>query len=467
MFRLFLAAACAFAACGYAAAAEPPPKPNIVIILADDVGYADIACFGNKLVRTPNLDRMAAEGIRLTDFYVAQAVCSASRTALLTGCYPNRVGILGALNPQSKIGINDNEVTLGQLFKSRGYATAIYGKWHLGYQKQFLPTRHGFDDYFGLPFSNDMGPPKFPPVPVIQNEEVIKAGPNMDLLTTRYTEHALKFIAQNKDRPFFLYVPHTMAHVPLGVSEKFRGKSKQGLYGDVIEEIDWSVGQILAALKQHGLDEKTLVLFTSDNGPWISYGNHAGSAGPLREGKGTTFEGGVREPFVARWPGVIPPGTVSHVPLMTIDFFPMFAKLIGAELPKHPIDGRNALPVLLGESGAQTPHEAYYFYWNRGLEAVRSGKWKLHFPHDYRSLTGTPGRDGNSGGYSTAHIGLSLYDLEADVGEKTNVADQHPDVVKRLEALAAKMRDELGDSLTKRQGKGVRKPGMFQPATGQ
>jgi arylsulfatase A len=442
--------------------AELPAKPNVIVVLADDVGYADIGCFGSTTARTPNLDRMAAEGIKLTDFYVAQAVCSASRTALLTGCYSNRVGILGALNPQAKIGISDGEVTLGQLFKSRGYATAIYGKWHLGYQKQFLPTRHGFDDYYGLPFSNDMGPPKFPPVPVIQNEEVVKAGPNMNQLTTQYTEHAVAFIEKNKDRPFFLYVPHTMAHVPLGVSDKFRGKSKGGLYGDVIEEIDWSVGQILATLKKHGLDEKTLVLFTSDNGPWLSYGNHGGSAGPLREGKGTSFDGGVRESFVARWPGHIKPGTVSHTPLMTIDLFPTFASLIGAELPKHPIDGLAALPVLLGEPGAKNPHEAYFFYWGRELQAVRSGKWKLHFPHEYRSLTGTPGHDGKPGGYSTAKIGLSLFDLEADVGEKTNVADQHPDVVKRLQALADKEREVLGDALTKKQGTGVRQPGKVQ-----
>jgi arylsulfatase A-like enzyme len=284
----------------------------------------------------------------------------------------------------------------------------------------------------------------------------------MDQLTTQYTEHAVAFIEKNKDRPFFLYVPHTMAHVPLGVSDKFRGKSQGGLYGDVIEELDWSVGQILATLKKHGLDEKTLVMFTSDNGPWLSYGNHGGSAGPLREGKGTSFDGGVRESFVARWPGRIKPGTVSHTPLMTIDLFPTFATLIGAELPKHAIDGRAALPVLLGEPGATNPHEAYFFYWGRELQAVRSGKWKLHFPHEYRSLTGTPGHDGKPGGYTTAKIGLSLFDLEADVGEMKNVADRHPEVVKRLEALADKEREDLGDALTKKQGKGVRQPGKVQ-----
>ncbi|HEY1380280.1 MAG TPA: sulfatase-like hydrolase/transferase [Gemmataceae bacterium] len=448
------------------AAAPAADRPNVVIVLADDLGYGDVGCFGSNTARTPNIDRMAAECIKLTDFYVAQAVCSASRTALLTGCYPNRVGILGALGPAAKIGISDGEMTLGQLFKSRGYATAVYGKWHLGHHPQFLPTRHGFDDYFGLPYSNDMWPKhptaKFPDLPVIDREQTVAHNPDMNKLTGWYTERAVRFIREHKDRPFFLYVPQTMVHVPLGAGDRFRGKSKGGLYGDAVEEVDWSVGQILAALKEQGLDEKTLVLFTSDNGPWLSYGNHGGSAGPLREGKGTSFEGGVREPFVARWPGHIKPGTISHTPLMTIDLFPTFARLIGAELPKHAIDGREALPVLLGEPAATNPHEAYYFYWGRELQAVRSGKWKLHFPHDYRSLTGTPGHDGKPGGYSNAHIGLSLFDLEADVGEKTNVADQHPDVVKRLQALADKERDELGDSRTKKQGKGVRQPGKVQ-----
>ena len=281
------------------AAAAAPSRPNIVIIYADDLGYGDLGCYGAKAHTTPNLDRMAAEGIRFTDFYVAQAVCSASRTALLTGCYPNRVGILGALGPQTRFGIADSEQTIASVLKPQGYATAIYGKWHLGHYPKFLPTRHGFDEYFGLPYSNDMWPnhptvKNFPPLPLIENEQTTETNPDQSQLTTWYTEHAVKFIERNKERPFFLYVPHNMPHVPLFVSDKFRGKASDGLYGDVIEEIDWSVGQILAAIGANGLEDRTLVMFASDNGPWLSYGNHGGSAGQLREGKGTSFEGGVR-----------------------------------------------------------------------------------------------------------------------------------------------------------------------------
>ncbi len=462
-FGLFASVGCLLATSTTLPAADTATTPNVVIVYADDLGYGDLGCYGNRRIRTPNLDRMAAEGIRFTDFYVAQAVCSASRTALLTGCYPNRVGILGALNPQAKIGISDREKTIADVLKPRGYATAIYGKWHLGHHPQFLPTRHGFDDYFGIPYSNDMGPkpgsPNNPPVPLLQGEKVVETNPDMNTITARYTEHAVRFIREHKGGPFFLYVPHTMVHVPLGASDKFRGKSSAGLYGDVVEEVDWSVGQILNALKENGLDEKTLVIFASDNGPWLSYGNHGGTAGPLREGKGTSFEGGVREPFIARWPGQIPAGKVSHEPLMTIDLLPTIARLAGAALPPLPIDGKDAGPVLRGEPGARSPHEAYYIYWGRELQAVRSGKWKLHFPHDYRSLTGTPGHDGKAGGYTNQHIGLALYDLESDVGETTNVADRHPDVVQRLKALADREREELGDTATKQQGKGVREPG--------
>jgi arylsulfatase A-like enzyme len=461
-----LLAVMAMASVAPATAAERPP--NVVIVYADDLGYGDLGCFGSMTIRTPNLDRMAAEGVRLTNFYVAQAVCSASRASLLTGCYPNRIGILGALGPNDRHGISDSEVTLGQLFQSRGYATAIYGKWHLGHHPQFLPTRHGFDDYFGLPYSNDMWPRHptnrtYPDLPLFDGSKVVQTNPDMDTLTSRYTERAVAFIRRNKDRPFFLYVPHSMPHVPLGASTPYRGKSMAGLYGDVIEEIDGSVGQILAALKETDLDNSTLVIFTSDNGPWLSYGNHAGSAGPLREGKGTSWEGGVREPFVARWPGTIPAGRASSVPLMTIDLFPTLAKLIGADLPKHPIDGRDAWPVLRGDPDARSPHEAYYFYWDRELQAVRSGRWKLHFPHPYRSLTDLPGRDGQPGDYRTTRTELALYDLEADVGETTNVAARHPEVVERLKALAETGRTELGDSATGQQGRGVRPPGRVSP----
>jgi arylsulfatase A-like enzyme len=404
-----------------------------VIVFADDMGYADASCFGAEKIRTPNIDRLAAEGAKFTSFYVAQAVCSASRTALLTGCYPNRVGILGALGPRSNIGINADEMTIAEVLKQRGYATAIYGKWHLGHHEKFLPTNHGFDDYFGLPYSNDMWPrhPEakpgtYPELPLISGTKVVDMNPDQSQLTTWYAEHAVKFIAANKDKPFFLYVPHAMPHVPLYVSEKHAGKSKSGLYGDVIEEIDWSVGQILAAIKENGLDDNTLVIFTSDNGPWLSYGNHGGSAGPLREGKGTAWDGGVREPFAARWPGKIPAGTVSSEVAATIDLLPTLAKLADAPLGDKKIDGKDIWPLLSGQKDAKSPHEAYYFYWGRELHAIRSGKWKLHFPHVYRSLTGTPGRDGKPGGYSQQRTGLALYDLEADVGEKNDVAVENP-----------------------------------------
>ena len=439
-----------------ALAAEPARPPNFVFVYADDLGYGDLGCYGSK-IPTPNLDRMAREGMRFTDFYVAQAVCSASRTALLTGCYPNRLGILGALGPQSKVGISDKEQTIAQLLKARGYTCGIVGKWHLGYQPQFLPPRHGFDDYFGLPYSNDMTPKT---LPLIDGEKTIETNPDVNQLTTRYTERAVAFIEKNKDRPFFLYVPHTMPHVPLGVSEKFKGKSGQGMYGDVTMEIDWSVGEILAALKKHGLDEHTLVMFSSDNGPWLNYGNHAGSAGPLREGKGTSWEGGVREPFIARWPNHVPAGTVCKEWAATIDILPTLVKLAGAEPPKLPIDGLDISPLLLGAPGAKTPHEAYWYYWDRHLQAVRSGKWKLHFPHVYRTLDRQPGgRDGKPAKYVQKEIGLALYDLEADPGEITDVAKDHADVVEKLKALAEKAREELGDSATRRQGKGVREPG--------
>jgi len=458
--------ATAFALCvlpGGVRAAEPDRPPNFVVLFVDDLGYGDLGCYGGK-IDTPNLDRMAREGMRFTDFYVGQPVCSASRAALLTGCYPNRVGILGALGPASKVGISAKEKTIAEVLKPRGYATAIYGKWHLGYQPPFLPTRHGFDDYYGLPYSNDMWPrhptAKFPDLPLIEGEKTIALNPDQSRLTTEYTERAVRFIERNRERPFFLYVPHTMPHVPLYVSDKFAGKSKQGLYGDVVMELDWSVGEILAALKKNGLDEQTLVLFSSDNGPWLSYGNHGGSAGPLREGKGTTWEGGVREPFLARWPGKIPAGTVCREPAMTIDVLPTLAGLAGVALPELPIDGRDIRALLEGKPGAKSPQEAYFFYWNRELQAVRGGRWKLHFPHGYRTLAGKPGgSDGKPADYSDARTGLALYDLEADPGEKDNVADKHPEEVERLKKLADRMRDDLGDSATNTEGKGVRPPG--------
>ena len=324
-------------------AAQRPP--NFIVVFADDLGYADIGSFSTRTdasrPQTPNLDRMAAEGIRLTNFYAAQAVCSASRAALLTGTYPNRIGIRGALNHTATHGLNPDETTIAEVLKARGYATAIYGKWHLGHQAPFLPLRHGFDEYLGLPYSNDMWPrhPQqknfFPDLPLIEGDRAIEVDPDQSQLTRRYTERAVGFIERNRDKPFFLYVPHTMPHVPLFVSDRFKGKTGGGVYGDVIAELDWSVGQILEAVKRIGVDDNTLVIFTSDNGPWMSYGNHAGSPGPFRESKGTSFEGGVRVPFIARWPGRIPRGAVTDVPAMTIDLLPTLASLAGAPAPSE------------------------------------------------------------------------------------------------------------------------------------
>jgi arylsulfatase len=467
--RLLLTLAAAWQALPALAAAPPPP--NVVIVYADDLGYGDLGCYGNATIKTPHLDRMAREGARFTSFYVAQPVCSASRASLLTGCYPNRIGIHGALGPSSRVGISSGEMTLAELVKQKGYATAIFGKWHLGHHPPFLPTRHGFDEYFGLPYSNDMWPHHptarpgtYPPLPLFENERVVNADVTADdlaKLTAQYTERAVRFIAKNKDRPFFLYVPHTMPHVPLAVGARFKGSSAAGLYGDVIQEIDWSVGEILAALKEHGLDDKTLVLFASDNGPWLSYGNHAGSAGPLREGKGTVWEGGVREPFIARWPGHVPAGRVCDEPVMTIDVFPTVARLTGAELPKHKIDGMDVWPLLAGEPGAKCPHEAYYFYFNVGeLQAVRSGRWKLMLPHGSQTMKGQEaGHDGKPGQYKPEKVGSELYDLIADVGETTDVAAQHPEVVQRLLGYTEQARRDLGDALTQRKGAGVREPG--------
>lgn len=428
------------------------------------MAYADISPFGAKTL-TPNLARLAREGMRFTDFYVGQAVCSASRAALLTGCYPNRVGIFGALGPRSKTGINSNEVLLPQILKGRGYATAIYGKWHLGDAPQFLPTRHGFDEWFGLPYSNDMWPfhptggTNYPPLPLYENEKVIELMPNQRQLTTWYTEHAVNFIERKKNQPFFLYVAHNMPHVPLHVSSKFAGASGRGLYADVVMEIDWSVGEILGALKRNGLDDNTLVVFTSDNGPWLLYGSHAGNALPLREGKATSFDGGVREPCLMRWPGKIPAGKVCHEMAWTMDLLPTIAKLAGTNAPRDRIiDGKDIWPLMAAQRGAKTPHESYNYFWDHGLEAVRSGKWKLHLGHDYSHLA-VPGGGGLPGKYVKQHIGVALYDLENDLSEAHDVAAKFPDVVARLQQIADKARADLGDSLTKRVGKNGRPPG--------
>ncbi len=483
--RFGVIAVAALVACGWCRAlpaADPPATPNVVIIFCDDLGYADVGVYGAQGYATPNIDRLAAQGTRFTRFYVAQAVCSASRAALLTGCYPNRIGIRGALGPKSKVGISDDEMTLAEVVKRRNYATAIFGKWHLGDAPRFLPTRHGFDEYLGLPYSNDMWPyhPErrglsaeqrkrvgFPDLPMFDDETVINpavTAQNQTQLTTQYTERAVKFIETHHQQPFLLYLAHSMPHVPLFVSDKFQGKTKRGLFGDVIEEIDWSVGQVLAALEKHKLDQRTLVIFTSDNGPWLSYGDHAGSAAPLREGKGTSWEGGIREPFIARMTGVIPAGRVCREPAMTIDLLPTIASLVDAKLPEHPIDGLNIWPLLAGHAGARSPHKHFYHYFaDNELQAVSSGPWKLVLPHTYRTLGGKPGgRDGLPSGYEQRKVTQpELYNVDDDPGETTDVAAQHAEIVERLLLVAERARQDLGDSLTARVGKGARPSGRL------
>ena len=454
--------------------------PNIVIIFTDDQGYGDLGSYGAIDFTTPHLDRMAQDGIRFTHFYAAQAVCSASRAGLLTGCYPNRIGISGALNPQAQHGISDGELTLAELVKSVGYATGIFGKWHLGHHRQFLPLQHGFDEYFGLPYSNDMWPIHYdgtaatdsthrkfrhPFPPLIKGNEMVERITSMDdqdQLTVRYTEKAVDFIRRHHEKPFFLYLPHTMPHVPLGVSKKFKATSEQGLYGDVMMEIDWSVGQILATLEELQLLKNTLVIFTTDNGPWLNFGNHAGSTGGLREGKGTTFEGGQRVPCIMQWPETIPAGIVCNKLASSIDILPTVAEIIGANLPAHKIDGVSLLPLLSGNDQWTARETFYYYYGRNNLEAIRYKHWKLVLPHISRSYKGVlPGNDGIQGPYNRDTVELALYNLRRDPGESYDVQDLYPDVVETIQGLAEEAREDLGDHLTGRQGKGRREPGRL------
>ena len=480
--RLFVAVVllAVFAAVGKPITATAAP-PNIVLIFTDDMGWGDLPGFTpDSPIKTPNIDRLIEEGTRFTDFYVVQAVCTASRAALMTGCYANRVGLEGALNHTSPTGISPDEELLPELLSQQGYATAMFGKWHLGLPPFFAPSKNGFDEWLGIPYSNDntkyhpVLADSMPPLPLFDGDEVIETDPDQKLFTRRFTERAVQFIEKNQKQPFFLYVPHVMPHVPIFASDRFRGRSAKGLYGDVIEEIDWSVGEIVNAIDRLGLAENTLVIFTNDNGPFLSYGSHAGSSGELRGGKLTTFEGGVRVPMVARWPGKVPAGRDCDTPLMSIDLLPTFCNLADAQLPVKKIDGLDVGPVLLGEADAKADRDGLVFYAGSELQAVRSGRWKLHFPHRYLVVNGETRTDGkpagygrlapqsitNSGisgiasrhGYVVRDLPLSLFDLETDRGETTDVAAEHPEVVKRLTAIADRYREALGDSLTGTSG---------------
>lgn len=427
---------------------EPRP-PNVVVIFLDDSGFADFRPFGSPSYDTPNVRRLAAGGCRFTNFHVPQAICSASRGALLTGCYPERTGLVGAHGPRAR-GMDPKWPTIAQVLKPKGYATAVFGKWHIGDQPETRPPARGFDESCGLMYSNDMwrhhpGSRSFDAFPLqfwengqVAIEDVTPE--DQTHLTEWYTEYAVDFIRRKKDEPFFLYVPHNMPHVPLFVSKRFAGKSGAGLYGDVMLEIDWSVGEILTALEETGVADNTLVVFTSDNGPWISYGNHAGAT-PFREAKGTGFEGGTRSACVMRLPGRIPAGGVSDAMLGTIDLLPTVARLAGAPLPKTPLDGRDVWNLIAGKSGAANPHEYYSFTTGNSFDGIFSGDghWKLHVPHAYRTLV-APGKDGQPGTYKQAQIGLSLFDLASDPNETTNVIDKHPQVAAKLKALAEQHR---------------------------
>ncbi len=449
-----------FASCATAGGAARP-APNVILIVTDDQGWADLGSYGAEGFATPRLDRLASQGVRFTDFYVSQPVCSASRASILTGCYANRIGIEGALGPSSKNGLAERETTIAELARARGYATAAVGKWHLGHLPPFLPSRHGFDRWFGIPYSHDMwpfhpdGPANWGDLPLKRDDSVVALNPDPNTLTHAFSEEALEFVRENarSSRPFFLYLAHPLPHVPLGVGSGFAGSSQQGRYGDVIQELDFEVGRLLDTLDELDIARNTLVIFTSDNGPWTPYGEHAGSAGPLRESKGTTFEGGVRVPFIARWPGRIPAGSVCREPAMTIDLLPTIAHWIDAPLPDLAIDGVDIAALLEGRSRSLEPRPLFFYYESNELQALRYGQWKLHFPHSHRYTDEMPRASGGKPArYPMRQIELSLFDLENDPGERRNVAAFHPDIVTELSRLADGMRSRLGDSLTSRTG---------------
>ena len=454
-------------------ASQQPEKagqelPNVILIYLDDMGYGDLSLTGVTGYKTPHIDRMANEGIFFTHYYSPQAVSSASRAGLLTGCYPNRIGFAGALGPSSEVGISAKEETIAELLKKKGYATAAYGKWHLGEQTQFLPTNNGFNEFYGIPYSNDMWPlhptGTYPDLPLFENESIINpavASIDQAQFTTDFTLHTIDFIKRNQDKPFFIYLAHPMPHVPLYVSDRFKGKSQQGLYGDVMMEIDWSVGEIIKTLEETGLDKNTLVIFTSDNGPWINYGNHAGNTGGYREGKGTTFEGGQRVPCIMMWRGVISEGTICNSLASGIDILPTLAEITDAPLPGHIIDGVSLLPILKGDVEAKPRETFYYYYRQNSLEAVRQGDWKLVFPHPGRTYEGfQPGENGMPGKVKEGFLFPgALYDLRRDPGERYDVSESYPDIVEKLNQVAEEARRDLGDELTGNEGQNRRQPG--------
>lgn len=442
---------------------------NFVIILMDDMGYGDVCFNGAMGYEMPNLNRMVKEGMQFTHFYAPQAVSGASRAGMLTGCYPNRIGMAGALSPGAKNGIHEDELTIAEVLKPKGYTCAAYGKWHLGDAIQFLPLRNGFDDYYGIPYSNDMWANhpshRYPDLPLIEKEKVIELNPNQSRFTTDFTNRAVDFIDKNKENPFFLYLAHPMPHVPLAVSDKFKGKSAIGLYGDVMMELDWSIGEILHKLKREGLDENTLVIVLSDNGPWLNYGNHAGNTGGLREGKGTSFEGGQRVPCIMQWKGTIPAGSICGNLASGIDLLTTFAEIADVPLPEHKVDGVSLVSLLKQVPDANPRSTFYYYYRRNDLEAVTDGLFKLIFPHKHRTYEGfLPGNDGAPGKVNEFYPLNEkwLIDLRRDPGERYNVIKLYPEIAERLEKVAEEAREDLGDNLTKSKGRNRRPVGRVK-----
>lgn len=460
---------------------KTPPKkkdaawPNVIFILMDDMGYGDLECYGGFPYHTPNINALAAGGMRFTNFYAAQGTCSASRSAFLTGCYPNRIGINGAFSPTSEIALNPNEETIASVLKAKGYKTGMFGKWHLGQKAPYLPLNYGFDEFVGLPYSHDYWPVnydgtpldttnprgKWPVLRLIEGNTQTKAISTLDdaaTLSTLYAEKAVQFIEKNKNNPFFLYVANSLPHVPLAVSAKFKNKSGAGLYGDVLEELDWSVGEIMKALNENGISKNTIIILASDNGPWLTFGNHAGNSGGFREGKGTAWEGGVRVPCIINWPGQVKAGTICNNIVAGMDLLPTITYICNAKLPVKKIDGVNIFP-LLKQIPAANPRDEFVYYYDRcSLKGIRKGQWVLTFPcisQTYKKITAI-GNDGWPGKYASDSVRLALYDLRTDPGETLDVKDKYPEIVKQLSAIADKYRNELGDDLTKKKGTEIR-----------
>jgi arylsulfatase A-like enzyme len=453
-------------------------KPNIIIINMDDMGYGDTEPYGMTGIATPNFNKMAQEGMRLTHFNVAQAVCSPSRAALLTGAYPNRLGLHHALTPSANIALNPSEETIASLLKQNGYVTAMLGKWHLGSRPPYLPIHYGFDSFYGIPYSHDMWPvdydgnpaktgtplAKYPTLPILNGDHVTDIITNLKdqgELGGNLTKKAVDFIAKNQQKPFFLYFAQPMPHVPLAVSARFKGKSSLGLFGDVIMELDWSIGEIIKTLDQYKLSENTILIVTSDNGPWVRFGNNAGSAGGFREGKGTTWEGGTRVPCLIRWKGKVQAGSIFSGLLTNMDILPTLMKLSGSALPKQPIDGLDFSSVLLGKT-LKSPREVFYYYYDtNNLKAVRYQNWKLVLPHSTQSYAaGILGKNGQNGTTPNVNVPMALYDLAHDPGEVYDVQNQYPEMVKNIMVHVQQARADLGDDLTNNNGANRRKPAV-------